>query len=238
MAPKNQNHDTPRIERNTERSSAAKRHAFIAWRTGFQSKRSSGSLGRPSGIRRLVRYPAAATTSKSKAVAVEAQPPASMRSPPPIVPIRMARNVAPPTSAFPETSVFGSRDSGRMAYFTGPKKADCVPMRKSAPASSHTFCVMKPAAATAMTASSHSLMSRTSLAFSNLSASWPAKAENRKNGRMRRPFRIGVHSPPSCAPESAPNVMRNTNAVLNKLSFNAPRNCVQNKGPKRLSRIN
>ncbi|MGW8267523.1 MAG: hypothetical protein ACWGSQ_14240 [Longimicrobiales bacterium] len=38
-----------------------------------------------------------------------------------------------------------------------------------------------------MIASSNSLMRRIRADFSTLSAIWPAVAENRKNGRMKRP---------------------------------------------------
>ncbi len=48
-----------------------------------------------------------------------------------MVPRRMARNVPVSTRAFPETSSLGFRVCGKSAYFTGPKKADWVPIRNS-----------------------------------------------------------------------------------------------------------
>jgi hypothetical protein len=51
-------------------------------------------------------------------------------------------------------------------------------MPATAAISSHSVCVIQPAAATAMMPISSSLTQRASLPFSTLSAIWPAVAEN------------------------------------------------------------
>ena len=68
-------------------------------------------------------------------------------------------------------------------------------------------------------------------ALSNLSATWPPKAENRKNGAM--------NTAPASVTRAGPllfaraNTMRNTSTFLTKLSLSAARNWQPNKGPKR-----
>ena len=74
-----------------------------------------------------------------------------------------------------------------MAYFTGPNSADCTPPRKSATSSSSMLRRTKPAAPSAMTPSSIRTVMLIRRDFSYLSASWPAVAENRKNGNTNRP---------------------------------------------------
>jgi len=85
--------------------------------------------------------------------------------------------------------------------------------------------------ATIMIPTSSSFVSRASMALSYLSASCPAVAEKKKNGRMNSPAarlarisgRIDVH----CADW---NVTSTTRAFLKRLSLNAPRNWVRKAG--------
>ena len=102
------------------------------------------------------------------------------------MPSRMAIEVPISTMPLPPTISLSLRCCGRIAYFTGPKSADCTPPRKSAPRSSARFCMNRPTAPSAMTASSIATVIVISVDFSTLSAICPAVAENRKNGRMKR----------------------------------------------------
>src|SRR2546428_374950 len=72
-------------------------------------------------------------------------------------------------------------------------------------------------------------------ALSNLSAICPALAEKRKKGSVSRPvLRLtSVFSENTTPPIR--NANRMTSAFLNRLSFRAPRNWVQKKGPNRLA---
>ena len=106
---------------------------------------------------------------------------------PAMVPSRIATNVPICTMALPPTSSVASRCWGSTAYFSGPKKVDCVPSRNSAANSAGTLCEKSAMPASAATPISPSFTKRISRAFSNLSAKTPAVAENRKNGRMNNP---------------------------------------------------
>ena len=85
-----------------------------------------------------------------------------------------------------------------------------------------------------MIAISASLTSLIRRDFSNLSASWPAVAENRKNGRMNVPAATVTRTCPSrpAAPASRYKI-KMTRAFFKKLSFRAPRNWVAKSGRKR-----
>ena len=123
---------------------------------------------------------------------------------------------------------------GRYAYLTGPNKVEWTPMPTTPSTSSHRVCVIQPTPATSMMASSSHLMKRVRPALSNLSANWPAVAENTTNGRMNRPgIRLVTRDGDSVVQLSASKVMMTTSAVLNRLSLNAPRNWVQKNGAKR-----
>ena len=74
-------------------------------------------------------------------------PPPFAASPPTMVPSRMARKVAPSTSALPAGSSERSRWSGRMPYLIGPNSAAITPNRNSAMNSSGTECRRKPTTA-------------------------------------------------------------------------------------------
>ncbi len=148
----------------------------------------------------------------------------------------MARKVPVSTIALPPTSSSSLRCWGRIAYFTGPKKVDWVPIRNSTKIKNSPDPRTKPMLATTMIPISASLTRRINVAFSNLSASWPAVAENRKNGRMNRPA-ARLTRVSGLAPDwlESPYVTSTTSAFLNRLSFSAPRNWVTKKGPNRFS---
>ena len=128
----------------------------------------------------------ATTTTISPSRDTQRSPP-EITNPPVMVPMRMARKVAIATSALPPTSVSSSSSSGRMAYFAGPKKVDCIPIRNNTVNSRPRLLVAKPTPANAMTPISHTLTHRINRHFGNRSASCPAVAEKRKNGKMKIP---------------------------------------------------
>ena len=83
---------------------------------------------------------------------------------------------------------------------------------------------------------SQTLTQVTSLDLENLSATWPAVAEKRKNGRMKIPPQTAT----ICSLETLPRekafiVIKMTNAFLKMLSLKAPKNCVQKSGENRES---
>ena len=78
--------------------------------------------------------------------------------PPAMVPMRIARNVAPSTSALPAGSSAVSSFSGRMPYLTGPNSAATTPKRPSATNRIGTECRKKPVAASPAMGISTSLM--------------------------------------------------------------------------------
>ena len=114
---------------------------------------------------------------------------------PAIVPIKIARKVPSSTRPLPPTSSDSLRCCGKMPYLIGPKKADCVPIRNNTAMSIGTLCSQKAAAPKAMMTISASLMRRINIDFSNLSASCPQNAENRKNGNMKRPAERFINRP-------------------------------------------
>ncbi len=91
--------------------------------------------------------------------------------------------------------------------------------------------VRKPTTATLMIQSSEIFIRRTSLLFSKRSEICPATAEKIKNGKIKIPPHIAtscsVFSP---SKDTDRNVIRMIRAFLKKLSLNAPRNWVQNRG--------
>jgi hypothetical protein len=107
-------------------------------------------------------------------------------------------------------------------------------MRKRTASSATMLVVMKPKAASAMKPISASFTQRTNLCFGSLSASCPAVALKRKNGRMKMaPQMAGICAgvmPAAWIPLKVTRIIR---AFLKKLSLNAPKNCVQNMPQKR-----
>ena len=171
-------------------------------------------------------------------MATPAAPPAPFltRKPAAIVPPRIATKVPISTRPLPPVSSSSRRCCGRYAYFTGPKRVECTPMRNTAAYSSAGWRATKPVAAMAITAISRFFTKRMSAPFSTLSAIWPEVADRSTKGAMKtapiaKPAVAGS-TPPHCA---AWKVASSVNANLSRLSFAAPRNCVQKSGAKRRS---
>ena len=78
----------------------------------------------------------------------------------------------------PPTSSSAFRFCGKYAYLTGPNRVECTPMPTTAATSSHKVWLNQPMPATSMMAISSHLTARARQDFSNLSAIWPAVAEN------------------------------------------------------------
>ena len=147
-------------------------------------------------------------------------------------PSRMARKVPISTRALPDTSSLSSSCWGMMEYLIGPKKVDCRPMQNSTPSRKYTASKKKPTAAADMMQTSTNLILRTSEALSYLSATWPARAENRKNGRMNR-ARATLFRVLTLIAVTAPEAISSISAWRKTLSLKAPRNWVKKKGPNR-----
>ncbi len=123
-----------------------------------------------------------------------------------------------------------------MLNFRGLKNADCAPIRNRSATSPHRFKNVKATAVITMRTISTNLMIFMRNDFSYLSASCPAVDENRKKGRIKRPAIVVINT---CAfrPYSSAslNVISITSAFLNRLSLNAPKNCVRKSGRNRLT---
>ena len=221
------------MERKTVRFSRAKRTMRRVSRSGFQSRRRSAAGAGAGGTPRLASQPAPARAST--VAETVASPPIFTSAPPRIVPSRMAAKVPICTRALPPTSSSAWRCCGRMLYLTGPKTAECVPIRKTTPSNRGTLWRWRPAAPSSMIPISNSFTSRMIRDLSNLSAICPALAEKRKKGSVSRPvLRLtSVFSENTTPPIR--NANRMTSAFLNRLSLRAPRNWVQKKGPNRLA---
>src|SRR5476649_923127 len=153
---------------------------------------------------------------------------------PKISPSRMPTKVPISIRPLPPTSSSGLSRCGRYAYLTGPNSVECTPMPTMAAISSHKVCVLQPTAATPMMDSYSHLTKRASPAFSNLSAIWPAVAENTTYGRMNRPgIKLVSVDGLSVVQLKASKVRITISAVLNRLSLKAPKNWVQKNGAKR-----
>ncbi len=152
----------------------------------FFSKTSWGAAAVAKGIWRLAYQPATA-----RPTTVQAMKPAPFSdrtiNPPAMVPSRMARKVPASTKALPPISSSLARWSGRMAYFTGPKNADWLPIKNRTNNRCQTSPDKRPPAPSIMTPISANLIRRIRKDFSILSANCPARAEKRKNGSMNRP---------------------------------------------------
>ena len=96
-------------------------------------------------------------------------------------------NVPASTSALPPTSSLWRRCCGISEYLSGPKIVASTPSRNMSVNSVGTWPKYSAAAAPNISTTSARRVWRISRLFSYLSASWPASAENRKNGRMNRP---------------------------------------------------
>src|SRR5262245_49201168 len=235
-APKNQNHEMPRIDRNTECVSRATPIIRQVSRIGFQRMRMVGSSAGASGIARATVQPASAIPITAAETTVGPVPGIATSTPPRMVPSRIARNVPSSTRALPATSSVSARCCGRMLYFAGPKSVECTPIMKRAPSRMVTLPSWKPMAPTHMIAISSSLTLRMMRPFSKRAESCPEVAENRKNGRMKIPPARLISVSVDMTVVAAPNANRMTRAFLNRLSFSAPRNWVQKNGANRRAR--
>jgi len=84
------------------------------------------------------------------------------------------------TSPLPPVSSSGLSTDGRIEYFTGPNRVDCMPVPNSASSRIGMLCSRKPTAASDITTISMVVVMTISFCFSSLSAICPAVAENRK----------------------------------------------------------
>ena len=202
---------------------------------GFQSIFIRGTEGSAFGIRRLEIKPKIATPTTPAEINVL---PAgwSIKRPPHRVPERIAIYVPALTSPLPATSSFSFRCWGSMLNFSGPKKADWAPIKKRSIIRPQRFKKVKAAAVSTISTISINLMILIRKDFSYLSASCPAVEEKRKKGSMKRPA-MEVMSNCAFSPYSSAslNVISMTRAFLNKLSLNAPKNCVRKSGRNRLT---
>jgi len=123
-----------------------------------------------------------------------------------------------------------------MLYFTGPKSVEWTPMPKSPQSRMGALRRRNPAAPKTMMPISSSFTARMMRVFSSLSASCPAVAEKRKNGKMKMPPARFTSTSGDTGAVAAPNANRITSAFLKTLSLSAPRNCVQKNGANRRSR--
>ena len=179
VAPTRKNQEMPRIDRKTSRRPAAWRRMAAVSEARFQLIFRPGASAGAAGIFRLASQPATATVTTAPATSIE-PPSAAISSAPAMVPARIARKVPASSQAFPASSSPSERCCGRMPYLSGPKKVDCVPMRNSTAMRKGTWPRTRPATARPMIAISATLTARISRALSNLSATCPAVAENRK----------------------------------------------------------
>ena len=138
-----------------------------------------------------------------------------------------------PTRALPASNSSSPRCWGKMAYFTGPKNADCAPIRNSTANSSQRAPNQKAAAPSSMIRISASLIRRIISDFSYLSANWPARAENRKKGRINRPAARLTTVLTLAAPAILALTIITRSAFLNRLSLRAPKNWVRKSGRNR-----
>ena len=199
-----------------------------------------GALASARGTWRLLNQPIIATdTTITPTSRAGCSAPANKL--PAMVPIKIATKVPISICALPPISSSRRKCWGIIAYFTGPKKADCVPMANSTDIISQISLNHNAATPPSIIKISASLIRRIITDFSYLSASWPARAENRKKGIINRPAAIFTSVLVSEPLAATPLLTRITNkAFLKRLSLRAPKNWVRKNGRKRrdLSKVN
>ena len=94
--------------------------------TGLRSIISVGSASPVDGMKRDEIQHSTAMPTDTPAISHTALPDDEAKAPP-MVPIRMAANVAPSTSALPAGNSLVSRWTGRMPYLIGPNSAPMMP---------------------------------------------------------------------------------------------------------------
>ena len=144
--PTSQNQLTITEPRHSRVSAQMSRSSAAVERATFGSTRRPGS---PSPVRGIIRAESQQSTAKTITSAAKAPPvpPAAEARPAVMVPSRIARKVAPSTSALPAGSSSRFRWSGRMPYLIGPNSAAITPKRPSATNSTGTEWSTKPSMA-------------------------------------------------------------------------------------------
>ena len=183
--PMNQNQLTPSTLLRTASCLRASRQMASDSGIGFHWIFSPGAAASTLGIARLARLPMMASTITANAAACGPFAPATVKiNPPSSMPSRIAMDVPISTRPLPPVSSSGLSTEGRIEYFTGPNRADCMPVANNATSSTGMFCSMNPTAASDMMAISIAVVMRISFDFSLRSANCPAIEENKKYGRM------------------------------------------------------
>ena len=95
--------------------------------------------------------------------------------------------VLPSTAALPAINSFWRNNCGNKAYLIGPKKVDCNPIKKSTAISNIGLDAIKHPIANNISTSSTTFKTRVIVARLYLSANRPAKAENKKYGKINKP---------------------------------------------------
>ena len=168
-APTSQNQDVMRAPCQMRLSQRKSLSSVVVDVTMFLSMARSGTDDGAGGIIRAASQPSTEITTMPPATSRNSNSLPDARLPP-IVPSRIAMNVAPSINALPAGSWRVSSCDGSRPYFTGPKKALSVPKRMSAVNSIGSDGSRKPAAASRATGISISRTRVATSALSNLSA--------------------------------------------------------------------
>ena len=155
--PTSQNHDMICAPPHMRASDLSSRSSAIVDTHGLAVMTRPGAAGPAVGISWANDHEATAS-ARMMPTTISALPAVATAMPPAMVPIRIARNVAPSTRALPAGSSAVCSFSGRMPYLTGPNRAATTPNRPSATNRIGTECRKKPVAASAATGISHSRM--------------------------------------------------------------------------------
>ena len=221
------------MDSSTERLAAAACPMRVTTVTGFQQILPAPSAGGAEGMKRLARYPAAASPTTVTAISSgrDSSGSAAASAPPSMRPAGMATKVPICTRPLPPTSSDCLRCCGMMAYLIGPKKVDCAPVRNSTAITAHTEPDATASPPSSMMPISAILIRRARAALSPWSASSPAHAENRKKGSANSPAPRLASTSALAAP--APNTISTITALRYTLSLNAPSAWVKKKGENR-----
>ena len=147
----------------------------------FESIYCCGICAGTLGINILAICPRIATNSRipnSHTVLVPA------RIVPKICPNNMDRKVPLSIRLLPLSSSYLGRYSGNTAYFNGPNKVECVPIRNRHNINIVTDCIQKPIPAISIMQISAAFIQRARMALSILLDNSPDNAEKRKKGRI------------------------------------------------------
>ena len=161
-------------------------------------------------------------------------PPSLAARPPTMVPSRMAMKVAPSTSALPAGSSERARWSGRMPYLIGPNsERDDAEQEQRDEQERSTEC-RRRSRSTAMSGDAD-LGELEALRHHRLVVAVGELAAERGKEEVGRDEDRGGERDQRVSPSEPPiwNRIRKTSAFLRKLSLNAEKNWVQNRGAKR-----